>query len=163
MLLWFFATNYSNYARWLPAYLRDMRSVDQMAPDVASEFKKRLFTVIKTPKRFSAIAIDQAHEQNNAMVKGDGGAVGLKENPNALLRWMFSGREVARLVKGTLQPQNKFYLDERSMCPFLRTGISFLEILVWEKFDFVCRILRAKEGAPIGGVTSLSDRDKLHF
>ena len=29
------------------------------------------------------MAIDQAHEQNNAMVKGDGGAVGLTENPNA--------------------------------------------------------------------------------
>ena len=25
------------------------------------------------------MAIDQAHEQNNAMVKGDGGAVGLTE------------------------------------------------------------------------------------
>ena len=38
----------------------------------------------KTLKRFSSIAIDQAHEQNNAMVKGEGGAVGLTENPNAL-------------------------------------------------------------------------------
>ena len=62
-----------------------MRLVDQMAPDVASEFKKGLFTLSKTPKRFSAIAIDQAHEQNNAMVKGDGGAVGLTENPNAFI------------------------------------------------------------------------------
>ena len=52
----------------------------------------------KTAKRFSAMAIDQAHEQNNAMVKGDGGAVGLTENPNALRRWMLSGPEMARLV-----------------------------------------------------------------
>ena len=37
-------------------------------------------------KRFSAIAIDQAHEQNHAIVKGDGGAVGLTENPSALRR-----------------------------------------------------------------------------
>lgn len=44
------------------------------------------------------MAIDQAHEQNNAMVKGDGGAVGLTENPNALRRWMLSGPEMARLV-----------------------------------------------------------------
>ena len=41
-------------------------------------------------------------------------------------------------LKGTLQPQNKFYLDERSVWPYLRKGISFLEIfLIWEKFDFV--------------------------
>ena len=35
---------------------------------------------------FSGIAIDQAHEQNNASVKGDG-AVGLTENTAALRRW----------------------------------------------------------------------------
>lgn len=45
------------------------------------------FTVQNTAKVFSAIAIDQAHEQNNAVVKGDRGggvgrgAVGLTENP----------------------------------------------------------------------------------
>ena len=98
MLPWFFAMNHSNYARWLPVHLRDMRSLEQLVPHVASEFKKGLFTVKKTPKRFSSIAIDQAHEQNNAMVKGDGGAVGLTENPNALRRWMLSGPEMARLV-----------------------------------------------------------------
>ena len=38
-------------------------------------------------RAFSAIAIDQAHEQNNAAVKGDGDAVGLTENL-APKRWM---------------------------------------------------------------------------
>ena len=46
----------------------------------------------------SGIAIDQAHEQNNASVKGDGGAVGLTENLAALQRWMVSGPEMARLI-----------------------------------------------------------------
>ena len=50
MLPWFFAMNHSNYARWLPVHLRDMRSLDQMVPDVAAEFKKGLFTVNKTAK-----------------------------------------------------------------------------------------------------------------
>lgn len=49
------------------------------------------FTVKKSKHAFSAIAIDHAHEQNNASVKGDGGAVGLTENPSALRRWMVSG------------------------------------------------------------------------
>ena len=46
----------------------------------------------------SALAIDQAHEQNNASVKDDGGAVGLTENPAALRRWMVSGPEMARVI-----------------------------------------------------------------
>ena len=40
----------------------------------------------KSRHAFSAIAIDQDREQNNACVKGDGGAVGLTENPAALHR-----------------------------------------------------------------------------
>ena len=56
------------------------------------------FPVKKTPHWFSAIATDQAHEQNNACVKGDGGDVGLTENPSALHRWMVSGPEMARVI-----------------------------------------------------------------
>jgi hypothetical protein len=56
------------------------------------------FTVNKTTHNFSAIALDHAHEQNNASVKGDGGAVGLTENPTALRRWMVSGPEMARVI-----------------------------------------------------------------
>ena len=44
------------------------------------------------------MAIDQAHEQNNASVKGDGGAVGLTENPAALRRWMVSDPEMAIVI-----------------------------------------------------------------
>ena len=44
------------------------------------------------------MAIDQAHKQNNATVKSDGGAVGLTQNPEALRRWMVAGPEVARMT-----------------------------------------------------------------
>ena len=47
---------------------------------------------------FSAIPIDQAHEQSNACVKVDGRTVGLTENPSALRRWMIAGPEVARII-----------------------------------------------------------------
>lgn len=53
----------------------------------------------KTGHAFSNIAIDQAHEQNNARVKGDGGAVNLTQNPTALQRWMVSGPEMAHLIE----------------------------------------------------------------
>ena len=42
--------------------------------------------------------LDQAHEQNNSIVKGSGGAVGLTENPVAFNRWMVAGPEQARLI-----------------------------------------------------------------
>ena len=99
MLPWFFALNHPNYARWLSVHFRDMRMLEQTSPDVATKFKDGgFFTIHKSSRHFSAIAIDQAHEQNNALVKGDGGAVGLTENPSALRRWMISGPEIARLV-----------------------------------------------------------------
>ena len=44
------------------------------------------------------MAIDQAHEQSNAVVKGDGGAIGLTEDSAALRRWMIAGPEISRLV-----------------------------------------------------------------
>ena len=47
---------------------------------------------------FSGIAIDQAHEQNNASVKGGGVAVGLTGKPAAMRRWMVSGPEMACLI-----------------------------------------------------------------
>ena len=56
-----------------------MAALKHSHPGVHGEFLKGKFTVKKTTHSFSAMAIDQTHEQNNASVKGDGGAVGLTE------------------------------------------------------------------------------------
>lgn len=94
----FFGLDRVNYARWLPIHVRDMVSLHQTNPDIAREFAKGNFTVRKTTKVFSNMAIDQAHEQNNALIKGDGGAIGLTEDPSALRRWMVSGPEISRVI-----------------------------------------------------------------
>ncbi len=73
-------------------------SIEVQHPEVAREFNKGNFVVHKSNREFSAMAIDQAHEQNNAVIKGDGGAVGLTEDAGALRRWMVAGPEVSRLV-----------------------------------------------------------------
>ena len=62
--------------------------IETRHPSMAQEFKNGHFAVHKTEKKFSAIAIDQAHEQNNKIIKGDGGAIGLTEDPSALRRWL---------------------------------------------------------------------------
>ena len=44
------------------------------------------------------MAMDQSHEQLNESIKGEGGAVGLTEDPVALRRWMIAGPELSRVV-----------------------------------------------------------------
>ena len=107
---WCFSMDHTNYARWLPVHVRDMASLGERHPCVLQEFLNGRFTVQKTKSPFSAMAIDQAHEQNNAHVKGEGGAIGLTQNPELLQRWMVAGPEVARLVgefESSLKHQHK--------------------------------------------------------
>ena len=68
---WCFALDHTNYARWLPVHLQDMLSLNDKQPYVYHQFQSNGFVVQKTSRRFSSIAVDQAHEQNNALVKGD--------------------------------------------------------------------------------------------
>ena len=92
----FFAFDHQNYARWLPVHIRDMENVPE---SIMKEFSQNGHWVVhKTKKRFSAMPLDQAHEQNNEKVKGLGGAIGLTENPIAFRKWMVSGPEQARLM-----------------------------------------------------------------
>ena len=82
---WFHALDHTHYARWIPVHLRDMAALPMKHPGVAREFGAGNFTVRKTKNVLSSIPIDQAHEQNNALIKGDGGSIGLTDNPSALL------------------------------------------------------------------------------
>lgn len=97
-LAWFFTMDHTNYARWIPVHLRDMVTLKDVHPKVFAEFLKGNFVIKKTSHRFSAIAIDLGHEENDADVNDDGGAVDLTENPAALRHWIVSGSEMARVI-----------------------------------------------------------------
>ena len=98
-LQWLFhSLDHYNYARAIAIHLRDMGMLRDKLPGIFAEFCKGKFTVNKTQRPFSRMALDESHEQNNACVKGDGGAVGLTGNSSALLRWMVSGPEMARII-----------------------------------------------------------------
>ena len=56
------------------------------------------FTSNLTGNLYSAIGLDHAHEQVNAEVKGDGGAIRLAEDPGALRRWMVTGPHLAMVI-----------------------------------------------------------------
>ena len=81
-------------------HVKDLLALNVTCPAVYDEFVKGNFVTQKSQHKFSALAHDQVHEQLNAMVKGDGGVIGITENEAALKRWMVAGPEVARLFMG---------------------------------------------------------------
>ena len=67
--------------------------------EVFEQFARGHFTVKQSDRQFSAIAIDQAHEQNNKIVKIDGGAIGLMDDEQSLIEWAVSGPSISQMVK----------------------------------------------------------------
>ena len=65
---------------------------------VHEEYAKGQFTFNKTKKRFWSLPVDQAHEQNNKLVKIEGGAVGILENHTSLMRWIVAGPEINKML-----------------------------------------------------------------
>ena len=67
----FLCPHHINYAQWLPVHLRDMLALEQIVYILMyiQNTTGRFFSIRKLKKAFSMIAIDQAHEQNNAVIK----------------------------------------------------------------------------------------------
>ena len=85
---YFFANKNFNYVRcWLSIHLWDMLILEKHHLEVAN-------LVHKSCRNFPAMAIDQAHEQANTVIKG---AIGVTEDPSALRNWTVVGPEVSHL------------------------------------------------------------------
>ena len=100
LLKWFFIFDRYNYARWLTVQWFDLNNLEANFPDVYENFCKGFFSFQKSNREFSQIGLDQVHEQNNAVIKGSGGASDLlnKVDESALLCWEVCNPEVARLL-----------------------------------------------------------------
>ncbi len=96
--LWMFAMDHTNNARWLTIFIEDLKRLSVRHPSVYQELMKGNFTVTKTNTAFSSMGVDQGHEQNNKIVKVEGGAIGILDNETALMKWIIGGPEIARLV-----------------------------------------------------------------
>lgn len=73
ILPWFFALDHVNYARWLSIHLKDLVNLMNNHPQLLKHFENGQFVARKSNRKFSGMALDQAHEQMNAILKGDGG------------------------------------------------------------------------------------------
>ncbi|KAK3912859.1 Chromosome-associated kinesin KIF4 [Frankliniella fusca] len=98
MLPWFFFFNHTHYSRWGTVHFVELMELPVKIPSLYTEFLKGKFVVHKSLRAMSGLGVDQAHEQNNRIVKEDGGAIGLTQNPTALRRWMLAGPEVTNLL-----------------------------------------------------------------
>ena len=67
-------------------------------PNIYAEFRSGKFVFHHSIKRFSGTPIDMTHEQDNKLVKVDGGVIGITSNENALNKWLVAGPEVFRLA-----------------------------------------------------------------
>ena len=78
----FFIMDHVHYSRWAAVHIRDMKS---LPTEVKTAFMENgAWVVNKTCNPFSAIPIDECHEQQNKVIKGLGGIVGILDNPSAL-------------------------------------------------------------------------------
>ena len=96
---WFFVTNHHLYARWVPVHIRDIEMHQKQDSGLTVEFSKGKFVAQKSLCRYSAIALDQNHEQCNKDVKGSGGAIGLFNQEPALRRWMTAHPMLSKTCK----------------------------------------------------------------
>ena len=70
-------------------------------PDIYQNFKHGYFS-FETPNRiFSSIALDQVHEQNNAVLKSVAGVTHIlnRQDESALLRWELCSHDLAKYLK----------------------------------------------------------------
>ena len=80
------------------------------------------------------MALDQNHEQQNQIIKAEGDATGLTENPAALTKWMIAGPEVARVVtefKENVHPSidnvNAYHHDQKKQSKIIHERCFFID------------------------------------
>eukprot|EP00794_Sanderia_malayensis_P004496 gene4496-5094_t len=95
----FFPMDRPNYARWLPVYISDMRSIVTKHPEFHQEFVKGSHAVSRSGRPFTQVWTDMALEQSiNADSKSKGGIIGISRNPGALDRWFLTSHERASVT-----------------------------------------------------------------
>ncbi len=82
MMPYFFASNRTNYSRWLPVYILEMLHLPESLKEILQSGQ---FTVRQTPGRFNGIWSDMGTEKTVIKdSKGLGGIVGITHQKSAL-------------------------------------------------------------------------------
>lgn len=88
-----------------------MVSIDARHPEIAKLLIKGNFVVYKTERNFSGMRIDQVYEQNNAVIKGEGGeSAPPRMNQPSENGWLL-GQKSAAWFRIT-----KLYTEKKNLC-----------------------------------------------
>ena len=100
VIKWYFVYDHYNYARWLSVHIFDLLMLHVAQPDTYQSMMQGFFSFQKTQSPFSSMALDQVHEQNNSVIKGNSSVIDLlnKEDQSALVRWETCGPGIARMI-----------------------------------------------------------------
>ncbi len=74
---WMFAMDHIHYARWLTIHVIDLLQLQSRCPEIYEDYVKGRFVTQKTSHKFSCLAHDQIHEQQNSIDNGDAGIIGI--------------------------------------------------------------------------------------
>ena len=88
-----------------------MIQLEHQHPDVYHAFKNGFFVGKKSEKRFSFIALDQIHEQENVKIKTSGGVTPLLKKESAFKRWLLSAPELTNIIEDFEQQQEFIKAD----------------------------------------------------
>ena len=76
-----------------------LETLSQQRAHVYQKFLKSRCSTQKEIRKFSRVSDDHAHEQNNKIVKGTGGTIGIFDSPIALAKWMIASPEITRMLE----------------------------------------------------------------
>ena len=78
----FFALDHTHYARWLSVFIQDPQILPESNPTLFKEFVAGKFSIQSMETKFSKMAFDQCHEQNNKKIKATSGYINIVNQKN---------------------------------------------------------------------------------
>jgi len=94
---YFFAHDRLNYARMIPLYLAEMKTLPNTDPEIYAESQNGNWVVNKNPRvAFCALGADHSLEHINRSMKVTGGLVGITLNTSAHAKFFLIAPELAR-------------------------------------------------------------------
>ena len=85
------------YRRMLPVYLADMKHLESEEPTIWNSFLQGNFAVKKSDISFTPLGADHAGEQQNKLLKIQGGIVGITKNEHARIRYFLTASILANI------------------------------------------------------------------
>ena len=101
MLPWLTIYDHTNYARWGPVYLADMKNLEKTAPEVHAYFTDGNFVVKRSKRYFNQVPADQATEWINKSCKIQNGVIGITRNDQARNKFCITWSERSRISQDT--------------------------------------------------------------